>query len=52
MANHPLDGKRLLPLLTQSPGFNRDAIYFPSPNDVFHQKYRLGSAQRTCSASR
>ncbi len=44
--NHPLDGKSLLPLFTQSPGFDRDAIYFHYPNYAFHQKNRLGSAIR------
>ncbi|MEZ5384275.1 MAG: sulfatase [Prosthecobacter sp.] len=44
--NHPLDGKSLLPLLTQSPGFERDTLYFHYPNYAFHQKNRLGSAIR------
>ena len=44
--NHPLDGKSLLPLLTQSPGFERDAIYFHYPNYAFHKQNRLGSAIR------
>ncbi|MCB1275108.1 sulfatase [Prosthecobacter sp.] len=44
--NHTLDGKSLLPLLTQSPGFERDTLYFHYPNYAFHQKNRLGSAIR------
>lgn len=44
--NHPLDGKSLLPLLTQSPGFERDTLYFHYPNYAFHQKNRLGSSIR------
>ena len=44
--NQPLDGKSLLPLLTQSPGFDRDAIYFHYPNYAFHQENRLGSGIR------
>ena len=44
--NHPLDGKSLLPLLTQSSGFERDAIYFHYPNYAFHKENRLTSAIR------
>jgi len=44
--NHPLDGKSLLPLLTQSGGFKRDAIYFHYPNYAFHKMNRLASAIR------
>lgn len=44
--NHPLDGKSLLPLLTQSPGFQRDTLYFQYPNYAFHKQNRLGSAIR------
>jgi len=43
---HPLDGKSLLPLLTQSPGFERDTLYFHYPNYAFHKQNRLGSAIR------
>ena len=42
----PLDGKSLLPLFTQSPGFDRNAIYFHYPNYAFHKNNRLGSAIR------
>jgi arylsulfatase A-like enzyme len=44
--NHPLDGKSLMPLLTQSAGFERDALYFHYPNYAFHNENRLGSAIR------
>jgi arylsulfatase A-like enzyme len=44
--DHPLDGKSLLPLLTLSPGFARDALYFHYPNYAFHKQNRLGSAIR------
>ena len=44
--NHPLDGKSLMPLLTQSPGFDRDTLYFHYPNYAFHKQNRLGSAIR------
>ena len=44
--NHPLDGKSLMPLLTQSPGFERDTLYFHYPNYAFHKQNRLGSAIR------
>jgi arylsulfatase A len=44
--NHPIDGKSLVPLLTQSPGFDRDALYFHYPNYAFHKQNRLGSAIR------
>ncbi len=44
--NHPLDGKSLLPLLTQTPGFARDTLYFHYPNHAFHKQNRLGSALR------
>jgi arylsulfatase A len=42
--NHPLDGKSILPLLTQSSGFERDTLYFHYPNYAFHKLNRLGSA--------
>lgn len=44
--DHPLDGKSIMPLLTQSAGFDRDALYFHYPNYAFHKKNRLGSAIR------
>ncbi len=44
--NHPLDGMSLLPLLTQSSGFERDTLYFHYPNYAFHKENRLGSAIR------
>ncbi len=44
--NHPLDGDSLLPLLTRTPGFERDALYFHYPNYAFHKQNRLGSAIR------
>ncbi len=44
--NHPLDGKSILPLLTQSPGFERDTLCFHYPNYAFHKENRLGSALR------
>ena len=44
--DRPLDGKSLMPLLTQSPGFDRDALYFHYPNYAFHKQNRLGSAIR------
>jgi arylsulfatase A len=44
--NHPLDGKSLVPLLTQAPGFDRDSISFHYPNYAFHKQNRLGSAIR------
>lgn len=44
--NHPLDGKSLMPLLTQSLGFDRDTLYFHYPNYAFHKQNRLGSAIR------
>ena len=44
--DHPLDGKRLVPLLTQSQGFERDSLYFHYPNYAFHKQNRLGSAIR------
>jgi len=44
--NHPLDGKSILPLLTQSSGFERDTLYFHYPNYAFHKQNRLGSAIR------
>ena len=42
----PLDGRSLIPLLEQKPGFDRDAIFFHYPNYAFHKKNRLGSAIR------
>ena len=44
--NHPLDGKSILPLLTQSSELERDALYFHYPNYAFHKQNRLGSAIR------
>lgn len=44
--NHPLDGKSLLPILTQSSGLERDTLYFHYPNYAFHKQNRLGSALR------
>ena len=44
--NQPQDGKNLLPLLTQTPGFDREAIYFHYPNYAFHKQNHLGSAIR------
>ena len=35
-----------MPLLTQSTGFARDALYFHYPNYAFHKENRLGSAIR------
>jgi arylsulfatase A-like enzyme len=44
--NHPVDGKSLVSLLTQSIGLDRDAVYFHYPNYAFHKQNRLGSAIR------
>ena len=44
--NHPLDGKSLVPLLKQSIGLERDAIYFHYPNYAFHKRNRLGGVVR------
>jgi arylsulfatase A len=44
--HHPLDGKSLLPLLTQSSGWERDTLYFHYPNYAFHKQNRLASALR------
>jgi arylsulfatase A len=44
--DHPLDGRSLVPLLTQSPGFERDSLFFHYPNYAFHKQNRLGSAVR------
>ncbi|MFK7790774.1 MAG: sulfatase [Phycisphaeraceae bacterium] len=46
ISDHPVDGKSLVPLLTQIGDFQRDAIYFHYPNYAFHHKNRLGSAIR------
>ena len=43
---HRLDGESLLPLLTQTGGLARDAIYFHYPNYAFHGDNRLGGAIR------
>lgn len=43
---HPLDGKSIVPLLTQSTGFERDTLYFHYPNYAFHKRNRPGSAIR------
>lgn len=42
----PTDGRSILPLLRQTDGFDRDAIYFHYPNWAFHKRNRLGSAVR------
>jgi len=42
----PLDGMSLLPLLSQSGSFEREAIYFHYPNYAFHGENRLGGAIR------
>lgn len=44
--DHPLDGRSLVPLFTQSPGFERDSLYFHYPNYAFHKQNRLASAIR------
>ena len=44
--NHPIDGKSLVPLLRQSSGFERDAIFFHYPNYAFHKRNRLGGVVR------
>ena len=44
--NYPLDGKSILPVLTQSGGLERDTLYFHYPNYAFHKMNRLGSAIR------
>jgi arylsulfatase A-like enzyme len=44
--NQPLDGRSLMPLLRQTPGFARAAIHFHYPNYAFHKNNRLGSAIR------
>ena len=44
--NHPLDGKSLVPLLKQSNGLERDAIYFHYPNYAFHKRNSLGGVVR------
>lgn len=44
--DHPLDGRSLVPLLTQSPGFERDSLFFHYPNYAFHKQNRLASAIR------
>ncbi|PAW72487.1 MAG: N-acetylgalactosamine-6-sulfatase [Opitutia bacterium Tous-C4FEB] len=41
-----LDGRSLITLFEQKPGFDRDAIFFHYPNYAFHKKNRLGSAMR------
>ena len=41
-----LDGRSLIPLFEEKPGFDRDAIFFHYPNYAFHKKNRLGSAIR------
>lgn len=45
-ADHPIDGKSLVPLLKQSDEFERDAIYFHYPNYAFHKRNRLGGVVR------
>ncbi len=44
--DHPLDGRSLVSLFTQSAGFERDSLYFHYPNYAFHKQNRLGSAIR------
>ena len=44
--HHPVDGQSLVPLLTQSGGFQREAIYFHYPNYAFHKRNRLGGVVR------
>jgi len=44
--NHPIDGQSLLPLLRQTEGFDRKAIYFHYPNWAFHKRNRLGGVVR------
>jgi arylsulfatase A len=41
-----LDGESLLPLLKQTGGLEREAIFWHYPNYAFHKKNRLGSAIR------
>ena len=41
-----LDGESIVPLLRQTGGLQRDAIYFHYPNYAFHKRNRLGSAIR------
>ncbi len=41
-----VDGLSLLPLLTQSGRFERDAIYFHYPNWAFHKRNKLGGVIR------
>jgi len=45
-AAQPADGESLLPLLKQSGGLKRRAIYFHYPNYAWHGANRLGSAVR------
>lgn len=44
--DHPIDGQSLLPLLRQSDGFDRKAVYFHYPNWAFHRRNKLGGAVR------
>jgi arylsulfatase A-like enzyme len=44
--DHPLDGKSLVPVLTQTAGFERDSLFFHYPNYAFHKQNRLASAIR------
>ncbi|WP_372808071.1 sulfatase [Pontiella sp.] len=44
--DHPLDGKSIVPLLSKSNGFERDAIYIHYPNYAFHRMNRLGTMVR------
>ena len=39
-----LDGESMLPVLTGTGGFKRDALYFHYPNYAWHAKNRLGGA--------
>jgi len=42
-----LDGESILPLLKQTGGLEREAIFFHYPNYAFHKKNRLASAIRS-----
>lgn len=41
-----LDGESILPLLKQTGGLEREAIFFHYPNYAFHKRNRLASAVR------
>jgi arylsulfatase A-like enzyme len=42
-----LDGKSIVPLLTQSGPFERESLFFHYPNYAFHKQNRLASAIRS-----